>query len=86
MAKIDGEAPDCFGSSLGSNSDISQKYKMGDISKGEAYTLYTAKNKQKNFVCDMWSNCWLLKNNLIFVLLVLVVYDGYKAKQFYTVS
>jgi hypothetical protein len=26
-------APACYGSSLGSNPDISQKYKMGDISK-----------------------------------------------------
>jgi hypothetical protein len=29
----------CYGSSLGSNPDISQKYKMGDISKGVANTL-----------------------------------------------
>ncbi len=28
-----------IGSSLGSNSDISQKYKMGDLSKGVANTL-----------------------------------------------
>ncbi len=28
-----GSAPACFGSSLGSNLDISQKYKIGDISK-----------------------------------------------------
>jgi hypothetical protein len=32
-------APACYGSSLGSNPDISQKYKMGDISKGVANTL-----------------------------------------------
>jgi hypothetical protein len=31
-----GSAPDCYGSSLGSNPDISQKYKMGDISVGAA--------------------------------------------------
>jgi hypothetical protein len=28
-----------FGSSMGSNPDISQKYEMGDISKGVANTL-----------------------------------------------
>jgi hypothetical protein len=33
-----GSAPACYGSSLGSNPDISQKYKMGDISKGVANT------------------------------------------------
>jgi hypothetical protein len=33
--------PACYGSSsLGSNQDISQKYKMGDISKGVADTHY----------------------------------------------
>ncbi len=32
-------APACYGSYLGSNPDISQKYKMGDISKGVANTL-----------------------------------------------
>jgi hypothetical protein len=32
-----GNAPAC--SSLGSNSDIFQRYKMGDISKGVANTL-----------------------------------------------
>ncbi len=31
-----GNAPACYGSSLGSNSDIFQRYKMGDISKGVA--------------------------------------------------
>jgi hypothetical protein len=29
-------SPACYGSYLGSNPDISQKYKMGDISKGVA--------------------------------------------------
>ncbi len=39
----------CYGSSLGSNPDISQKYKMGDgdISKGVANTLKPEKNIQK---------------------------------------
>jgi hypothetical protein len=32
-------APACHGSSLGSNPDLSQKYKMGDINKGVAKTL-----------------------------------------------
>jgi hypothetical protein len=37
--------PACYGSSsLGSNQDISQKYKMVDISKGVANTLLPAKN------------------------------------------
>jgi hypothetical protein len=31
-----GCAPACYGSSLGSNLDISQKYKMGEINKGVA--------------------------------------------------
>jgi hypothetical protein len=38
-----GSAPACYGSSLGSNPDISQKYKMGDLSKGVANTLWYAK-------------------------------------------
>jgi hypothetical protein len=29
----------CYGSSLGSNPDISQKYKIGDINKGVANAL-----------------------------------------------
>ncbi len=35
----DGSAPVCYGSSLGSNPDISQKYKKGGISKRVANTL-----------------------------------------------
>jgi hypothetical protein len=38
-----GSAPACCGSSLGSNPDISQKYEMGDISKGVDINLYPAK-------------------------------------------
>jgi hypothetical protein len=34
-----------YGSSLGSNPDISQKYKMGDISKGVACQKIFYKNK-----------------------------------------
>jgi hypothetical protein len=34
-----GSAPACYSSFLGSNPDISQKYKMSDISKGVANTL-----------------------------------------------
>jgi hypothetical protein len=34
-----GSAPACYGSFLGSNPDISQKYKMGDISKIGGNTL-----------------------------------------------
>jgi hypothetical protein len=33
----------CYGSSLSSNPDISQKYKIADVSKGVANTLYPAK-------------------------------------------
>jgi hypothetical protein len=36
MGGLVGSAPVCYGSSLGSNPDISQKYKMGEISKGMA--------------------------------------------------
>jgi hypothetical protein len=39
----------CYGSTLGSNPDISQKYKMGDISKGVDNTLKPAKKYKKNF-------------------------------------
>jgi hypothetical protein len=39
MDGLVGSAPDCYGSSLSSNPDISQKYKMGDISKGVAKTI-----------------------------------------------
>jgi hypothetical protein len=42
-----GSAPGCYGSSLGSNPDISKKYKMGDISQGVANTLARQKNKIK---------------------------------------
>jgi hypothetical protein len=42
-----GSAPACYGSSLGSNLDISQKYKMGDISIGVPNTLARQKNLQK---------------------------------------
>jgi hypothetical protein len=34
-----GSTPACYGSSLGSNPDISQKYIMDDTSKGVAITL-----------------------------------------------
>jgi hypothetical protein len=42
-----GSAPACYGSSLGSNPDISQKYKMCDISNGLANTLKPAKKIYK---------------------------------------
>jgi hypothetical protein len=34
--EMGGSAPACYRSSLGSDPDISQRYKMGDISKGMA--------------------------------------------------
>jgi hypothetical protein len=49
MGGLVGSAPACYGSSLGSNPDISQNYKkyqnikMGDISKGVANTLLPEK-------------------------------------------
>jgi hypothetical protein len=39
LLDMGGGVPACFGSSLGSNPDISQENKMGDISKGEANSL-----------------------------------------------
>ncbi len=39
----------CYGSSLGSNADISQKYKMCDINKGLANTLVCQKIYKKIF-------------------------------------
>ncbi len=43
-----GSAPACYGSSLGSNPDISQKYKMCDISKGVATHSSPSKKYTKN--------------------------------------
>ncbi len=40
-----GSAPACYDSSLGSNPDISQIYKMGEISKGVANILYSLLKK-----------------------------------------
>jgi len=45
MAKV-GSAPAYYASSLGSNPDISQKYKMGDISKGMTTHSCPPKNKK----------------------------------------
>ncbi len=42
-----GSAPACYANSLGSNPDITQKYKMGDICKGVANTLYIVRQKIK---------------------------------------
>jgi hypothetical protein len=42
-----GSAPASYGSILGSNTDNSQKYKIGDISNG-VNTLYLAKKYSKN--------------------------------------
>jgi hypothetical protein len=50
VAKLVYSAPPRYGSSLGLNPDISQKYKMGDMSKGVAYTLWPAKNIQKKCI------------------------------------
>jgi hypothetical protein len=50
-----GSAPACYSSSLGSNPDISQKYKMGEISKGVAigqHTVRCQKNIRKKGVID----------------------------------
>jgi hypothetical protein len=53
MAKL--VAPAFYGNSLGSNPDISQKYKMGDIIKGVANTLMPAK-KCIQTKCP-WDDC-----------------------------
>jgi hypothetical protein len=42
-----GSAPACYGSSLGINPEISQKYKMGDISQGVAIGQHTLGRKKK---------------------------------------
>jgi hypothetical protein len=39
MGGLVGSAPACYGSSLGSNPDISQKYNVGNKSRGVAVTL-----------------------------------------------
>ncbi len=46
-----GCAPACYGNSMGTNPDISQKYKMGDIRKGVANTLSPVKKIKKVFEC-----------------------------------
>jgi hypothetical protein len=52
-----GSAPACYGSSLGSNPDIAQNTKMGDIAKGVVNTLKPAKNIYKigfqNIISDL---------------------------------
>jgi len=48
MCGLVGSTPACYGSSLESNPDFSQKYKMGDISKGVANTLKPAKKYTNN--------------------------------------
>jgi hypothetical protein len=47
MGSWAGSTPACYGSSLGSNPDISQKFKMGDISKEVANTLSPAEKIYK---------------------------------------
>jgi hypothetical protein len=46
--------PACYGSSLGSNPDISQKYKMGDISKEVAKKRLAPKKVYKKNYCENW--------------------------------
>jgi hypothetical protein len=73
-----GSAPACYGSSLGSNPDSSQKYKMGDISKGLANTLKAPENNiQKNFLVKFYCSrkvqvpyfidWWLLSKRQFFI-------------------
>ena len=50
-------APACYGSSLGSNPDNSQKYKMGDISKGLANP---PKKYTKKFTHALLQTCSLI--------------------------
>jgi hypothetical protein len=47
-----GGLPACYGSSLGSNPDISQKYRIVDISKEVGNILQLAKNIQKNMLSE----------------------------------
>jgi hypothetical protein len=60
-------APACYGSSLGSNPDISQKCKMVDISKGVANTLQLAKkNLSDKRYRGEYRKLIRMKNNSIF--------------------
>ncbi len=52
MAKLVAH-PACYGSSLCSNPDISQQYKMGDIGKGVANTLLRPPKNKKNLKNDL---------------------------------
>jgi hypothetical protein len=47
MSGLVGNAPACYGRPLGSNPDISQKYKLDDMSKGVANTLFKNIRKKK---------------------------------------
>ncbi len=49
---LSGSVPAYYGSSLVSNPDISQKYKMGDISKGVANTLWPSKKYTEKRICS----------------------------------
>jgi hypothetical protein len=55
VAKLVSRVSACHGSLLGSNPDISQKYNMGDISKGDPNTPKPAKKYTEN----IWESSWL---------------------------
>ncbi len=58
-----GSAPACYGgSSLGSNPDIYQKNKMGDISKGVANTLQPAKKK---YLTKIIQNNYIIQKKML---------------------
>ncbi len=66
MAKLVACVPACYGSSLGSNQDISQKYKMGDINKRKAKAVLPAKNVNKTFQ-RLWKRFFIMsKRNVWF--------------------
>jgi hypothetical protein len=65
------------GSSLGSNPDISQKCKMGDISKGVANTLQPAKKIYNKNSAVYWAPAKSIKIPEIFLLVFFVVQANY---------
>ncbi len=56
--------PACYGSSLSLNPGISQKYKIGDISKRVSKTLKPAKkvSKKRDFHCNATEKAKVLLN------------------------
>jgi hypothetical protein len=72
MGGLVGSAPICYGSSLGSNLDISQKYKMGDMTKEWPTHSSPAKNIQKKNYIKKYSLAKNFSNKCTYTITVTV--------------